>query len=329
MSIILRRINIKNCVILSLRNDERGGKMPVNLKRFGFEFEFENCKKKVPYTIEHKKKPLDLTREMTKNLEYLLWYVPNINSAQSQENELTSSLNFENFVFGIIKNYMNLENKDVAFLEYIDRDIVKFYDKKICPHSQKIILTKSEGESKTDCLLRHIRNSLAHGNFNIVEDLLVGFDYKYGPGGEEICTGIFKIFPKNLLRGLSSLDEEVTAEGLAQIALQRTGYQLERFKNEDKDTSFDFYVKKGSKRYALEIKKYRNTEVLSEKEVQKLLDKFSGLYDKIIPVLFINTSFLKKETKEKLKKERVIILDIKNILKMLDGRDILGEIEAY
>lgn len=329
MSIILRRINIKNCVILSLRNDERGGKMPVNLKRFGFEFEFENCKKKVPYTIEHKKKPLDLTREMTKNLEYLLWYVPNINSAQSQENELTSSLNFENFVFGIIKNYMNLENKDVAFLEYIDRDIVKFYDKKICPHSQKIILTKSEGESKTDCLLRHIRNSLAHGNFNIVEDLLVGFDYKYGPGGEEICTGIFKIFPKNLLRGLSSLDEEVTAEGLAQIALQRTGYQLERFKNEDKDTSFDFYVKKGSKRYALEIKKYRNTEVLSEEEVQKLLDKFSGLYDKIIPVLFINTSFLKKETKEKLKKERVIILDIKNILKMLDGRDILAEIEAY
>lgn len=301
--------------------------MPVNLKKFGFEF--ENCKKKVPYSIEHEKKPLDLTREMTKTLEYLLWYVPNINSAQSQENELTSSLNFENFVFGIIKNYMNLENKDVAFLDYIDHDIVKFYDKKICPHSQKIILTKSEGESKTDCLLRHIRNSLAHGNFNIVEDLLVGFDYKYGPGGEEICTGIFKIFPKNLLRGLSSLDEEVTAEGLAQIALQRTGYQLERFKNEDKDTSFDFYVKKSSKRYALEIKKYRNTEVLSEEEVQKLLDKFSNLYESIIPVLFVNTSFLKKETKEKLKKERVIILDIKNILKMLDGRDILAEIEAY
>lgn len=301
--------------------------MPVNLKKFGFEF--EDCEKKVSYSIKHDDKPLKLSEEMTKNLEYLLWYVPNINSAQSQENELTSSLNFENFVFGIIKNYMNLENKDVAFLNYIDPDIVKFYDKRICPHSQKIILTKSEGESKTDCLLRHIRNSLAHGNFNIVEDMLVGFDYKFGPGGQEICTGIFKIFPKNLLRGLSSLDEEVTAEGLAQIALQRTGYQLERFNNENRDTSFDFYVKKGSKRYALEIKKYKDTEVLSEKEVQKLLDKFSGLYEKIIPVLFVNTSFLKKETKEKLKKERVIILDIKNILKMLEGRDILGEIESY
>lgn len=301
--------------------------MPVNLKKFGFQF--EDCEKKVSYSIKHEDKPLKLSEEMTKNLEYLLWYVPNINSAQSQENELTSSLSFENFVFGIIKNYMNLENKDVAFLDYIDPDIVKFYDKKICPHSQKIILTKSEGESKTDCLLRHIRNSLAHGNFNLVEDMLVGFDYKFGPGGQEICTGIFKIFPKNLLRGLSSLDEEVTAEGLAQIALQRTGYQLERFNNEDRDTSFDFYVKKGSKRYALEIKKYKDTEVLSEKEVQKLLDKFSGLYEKIIPVLFVNTSFLRKETKEKLKKERVIILDIKNILKMLEGRDILGEIESY
>ncbi|WP_282925469.1 restriction endonuclease [Peptoniphilus genitalis] len=301
--------------------------MPVNLKKFGFEF--EDCEKKVSYSIKHDDKPLKLSEEMTKNLEYLLWYVPNINSAQSQENELTSSLSFENFVFGIIKNYMNLENKDVAFLDYIDPDIVKFYDKKICPHSQKIILTKSASESKTDCLLRHIRNSLAHGNFNLVEDMLVGFDYKFGPGGQEICTGIFKIFPKNLLRGLSSLDEEVTAEGLAQIALQRTGYDLERFNNEDRDTSFDFYVKKGAKRYALEIKKYKDTEVLSEKEVQKLLDKFSGLYEKIIPVLFVNTSFLKKETKEKLKKERVIILDIKNILKMLEGRDILGEIESY
>ena len=301
--------------------------MPVNLKKFGFQF--EDCEKKVSYSIKHEDKPLKLSEEMTKNLEYLLWYVPNINSAQSQENELTSSLSFENFVFGIIKNYMNLENKDVAFLDYIDPDIVKFYDKKICPHSQKIILTKSEGESKSDCLFRHIRNSLAHGNFNLVEDMLVGFDYKFGPGGQEICTGIFKIFPKNLLRGLSSLDEEVTAEGLAQIALQRTGYDLERFNNDDRDTSFDFYVKKGSKRYALEIKKYKDTEVLSEKEVQKLLDKFSGLYEKIIPVLFVNTSFLKKETKEKLKKERVIILDIKNILKMLEGRDILGEIESY
>ena len=301
--------------------------MLPNLKRFGFEF--EDCKDKVYYSIYHENKPLKLTEEMTKTLEYLLWYVPNINSLQSPVNELTSSLNFENFVFGIIKTYMNLENKDIAFLDYIDKDIVEFYENKICPHSQKIILTKGERESKTDSLLRHIRNSLAHGHFNIVNGMLIGFDYKTAGEGKEICTGIFKIFPQNLLRGLSSLSEEVTAEKLAQIALERTGYSVERFKNSRDDSSFDFYVKKGKKRYALEIKKYNNIEVLPETEVKSLVKKFSALYQGITPVLFINTSFLKKETKEKLKRENVIILDIKNILKMLDKRDILSEIDHW
>ena len=299
--------------------------MPANLKRFGFEF--ETCKDKVSYSIYHENTPIKLTEEMTKTLEYLLWYVPNINSLQSPENELTSSLSFENFVFGIIKNYMSLENKDVAFLDYIDKDIVKFYEDKICPHSQKIILTKGERESKTDSLFRHIRNALAHGHFNIVNGMLIGFDYKSGPEDKDICTAIFKIFPQNLLRALSSLSEEVTAEKLAKIALEKTGYTVERFNNTRKEASFDFYVKKGKKRYALDIKKYKDIEVLPESEVKSLVDKFSGLYEGITPVLFINTSFLKKETKEKLKKENVIILDIKNILKMLDNRDILAEID--
>ncbi|WP_019125884.1 hypothetical protein [Peptoniphilus grossensis] len=114
--------------------------MLPNLKRFGFEF--EECENRVSYSIYHENKPIKLTEEMTKTLEYLLWYVPNINSIQSPQNELTSSINFEDFVFGILKSYMNLENKDVAFLDYIDSDIVKFYENKICPHSQKIILTK-------------------------------------------------------------------------------------------------------------------------------------------------------------------------------------------
>ena len=66
---------------------------------------------------------------------------------------------------------------------------------------------------------------------------------------------------------------------------------------------------------------------MPESEVKSLVNKFSGLYQGITPVLFVNTSFLKKETKEKLKRENVIILDIKNILKMLDNRDILAEID--
>lgn len=299
--------------------------MLPNLKRFGFEYEV--CDDKTEYSIYHKEKPIKLNEEMTKAIEYLLWYVPNINSIQSPKNELSSSLDFEDFVFGIIKNYMNLENKDIAFLDFVDDDIVKFYEDEICTHSQKLILTKQENESKTDSLLRHIRNSIAHGHFNIVGDMLIGFDFKTVAMDREECTAIYKIFPRNLLKGLYSLNQEVTAEKLAQIALQRNGYEVERFKNTKYDFHFDFYVKKGKKRYALEIKKYNDIEIIPEEEVKELVEKFTGVYENIIPVLFINTSLLKKETKMKLKDENVIILDVRNIMKMLNHRDILAEID--
>ncbi|MET3616707.1 hypothetical protein ABID14_000327 [Peptoniphilus olsenii] len=296
-----------------------------NLSQFGFEF--EKCQNKKEYSIYHKEIPLELSEEMTKILEYLLWYVPNINSIQSKKNELTSSLNFENFVFGIIKNYMNLRNKDVVFLDYIDPKIVRFYSHKICTHSQKLILTKQSNESLTDSLLRHIRNCLAHGNFNIVDNLLVGFDYNDSKNDEKKCTAIFKIFPKNLLDALFSLKNEITSEMLAQVALQRTGYKVERFKRNDIGPDFDLFVTKGDKKYALEIKKYEEYEILPNYEAEKLVKSFSCLYNNITPVLFIDTSLLREETKTKLKNEKVIILDVKNINKMLKNRDILKEID--
>lgn len=295
------------------------------LSKYGFEF--ENSGSKIKYSIYHKEIPLDLSFEMKKVLEYLLWYVPNINSIQSHKNELVSSLNFENFVFGIIKNHMELKNKDVAFLEYIDPKIVNFYSDEIYIESQKLILTKQEDESKTDALLRHVRNSIAHGNFNIVENLLIGFDYNERSNDPDKCTAIFKIFPQNLLKGLSSLNEEITSEMLAQVALQRTGYHVERYKNHGNYPKFDLYVKKGNRRYALEIKKYENYKIFPHSEAEKLIKNFSRITKGITPVLFINTSLLKDETKEKLKKEKVIILDVKNINKMLDNRDILKEID--
>ncbi|MGI5948884.1 restriction endonuclease [Peptoniphilus sp.] len=290
-------------------------------------FEFDECELKVKYSIYHTDIPLDLSYEMMKVLEYLLWYVPNINSIQSHRNELVSSLNFENFVFGLIKNHMDLQNKDVVFLEYIDPEIVNFYSSEICVNSQKLILTKQEEESKTDSLLRHIRNAIAHGNFNVVEGLLIGFDYNDRSNDIDKCTAIFKIFPQNLLNALKSLDSEITSEMLAQVALQRTGYHVERYKNNGNYPKFDLFVKKGDKKYALEIKKYEDYKVLPHAEAEKLIKDFTGISKDIKPVLFINTSLLRDETKERLKNEKVIILDVKNINKMLNNRDILKEID--
>ena len=44
-------------------------------------------------------------------------------------------------------------------------------------------------------------------------------------------------------------------------------------------------------------------------------------------MLVINTSFLKEESKNELIAADVLILDVKNIKKMLKGRDMIREIE--
>ena len=53
-------------------------------------------------------------------------------------------------------------------------------------------MTKGENETKTSAVLRHIRNAIAHGYFNIVENLIVGFDYKPVNKYEEKCTAFLK-----------------------------------------------------------------------------------------------------------------------------------------
>lgn len=290
-------------------------------------FEYDHCDKKIKYSILHQTKPIELSREMTKIIEYLLWYVPNINSLQSSENELVESLEFDNFTFGIIKSYMGLQNKDVAFLDYIDPKIVHYYHESLCPNQEKLLLTRQENESKTSAVLRHVRNAIAHGYFNIVEDLFIGFDFKTNAREIDECSAIIKIKPGNLLKGLQALDEEVTAEKLAVMSLQQTGYYVERFHNKNGSAAFDFFVKKDQRKYAVEVKKYKDHDILPQDEINRLVAQFENVHDHLTPVLFINTSQMTKKSKNQLLQENVILLDIKNIKKMLDGRDMLEEIE--
>lgn len=287
---------------------------------------YEKCNNKIKYSMKHKTKPIELSSEMTKVIEYLLWYVPNISSYQSPDNELLNSLAFDDFVFGIVKQVMNLTNKDVFFLDSIPVDVVDYYLESICPDNEKLILTKGEGESKTNSLLRHVRNSIAHGYFNLVEDLFVGFDFLNDANNKDQCSAIMKIRPGTLLEALEKIDSEVTAEQLALISLQRTGYRVEKFRSKGNGYDFDFFVEKDNNKFALEIKKYRNVEVLSQEEVNKLVENFTNSAPNLIPILFINTSLLTKKSKNRLKNEEIVILDISNIQEMLDGRDILKEI---
>ncbi|MDU7163633.1 MAG: hypothetical protein E6296_03735 [Anaerococcus vaginalis] len=292
-------------------------------------FEKDNCKNPRQYSIIHKEIPIKMSSDMRAALAYLLWYVPDISSIQSKSNELISNMEYDHYTFIEIMAYMDLRDEDCLFTEKIDEEIACEYKKRICTNSQKLILTQSDGETKTESMLRHIRNAIAHGSFNIVDDLLVGFDEKNIGKDQTRTTAIFKIKPKNLLNALKMLNEDLTNQKLISKALKNTKYRVEVYKESfERSNKFDLYAKKNDKRYAIEIRNYKSQRDIDKGFARKLANNFKNLKDeRVRPLLVINTSFLKEESKNELIAADVLILDVKNIKKMLKGRDMIREIE--
>ena len=292
-------------------------------------FEKDNCKNPEEYSIIHKEIPIKMSSEMWEAISYLLWYVPDISSIQSKSNELISNKEYDYYTFIEIMNYMNLRDEDCLFTENIDENIAEEYKRKICTNTQKLILTQSDGETKTESLLRHIRNAIAHGSFNIVEDLIVGFDEKIIGKDKSKTTAIFKIKPKNLLNALRMLNEDLTNQKLISKALKNSKYWVEPYQEDfERSNKFDLFAKKDEKKYAIEIRDYKSKRDIDKGFAKELAHNFKNLKDeRVRPVLVINTSFLKEESKNELIAYDVLILDVKNIKKMLKGRDMIREIE--
>ncbi len=291
-------------------------------------FELDSCKNIKKYSLIHKEIPLPMTKDLWEAISYLLWYVPDISSVQSKSNELVSNILYDDYTFLEIMSYMKLRDEDVLFTDKIDLDIVNFYKKGICTNSQKLIFTKSDNETKAQSMLRHIRNAIAHGSFNIVDDLIIGFDTKSIDKYREVVTGIFKIVPKNLLMALRKINEDLTSRRLVTIALEKCGYEVEEYLEEfQPSTRFDLYAKKDDMRYAIKVKNYDSKDEIDHNFVLDMINNLEGVLGKVKPLLVINTSFLTEKSKITLRNHDIIILDVKNIKKMLDGRDMISEIE--
>jgi hypothetical protein len=291
-------------------------------------FELDSCKNIKKYSLIHKEIPLPMTKDLREGISYLLWYVPDISSVQSKSNELVSNILYDDYTFLEIMSYMKLRDEDVLFTDKIDLDIVNFYKKGICTNSQKLIFTKSDNETKAQSMLRHIRNAIAHGSFNIVDDLIIGFDTKSIDKYREVVTGIFKIVPKNLLMALRKINEDLTSRRLVTIVLEKCGYEVEEYQEEfQPSTRFDLYAKKDDMRYAIKVKNYDSKDEIDHNFVLDMINNLEGILGKVKPLLVINTSFLTEKSKITLRNHDIIILDVKNIKKMLDGRDMISEIE--
>lgn len=288
------------------------------------------CKneKKRKYSIIHDPRPINLSPDMTLAIEFLLWYVPNINSIQSEKNILIEKKLYDDFTFSILMEEMKLKKEDVIFLDYIDDIIVEYYKTEICTNCQKLILTQGDEETKTSSMLRHIRNSIAHGLFNIIDDTFIGFDLRdLNPKDSSYdCTGIVKLYPTHLIKALSLLDKELTHEKLAELAFSRCGYNILDDDRKNRNLPYDFSMEKEGRRYAVEIKKFDIKGHIKHNQVKELFSHFTG-ESNYTNILIIDSAHLNLESKKALQKASIIIMDQSNIEKILLGNDILARIE--
>lgn len=279
----------------------------------------------IDYKITHDPKPLPLSEEMTECLERLLWYVPNINSVQSPKHVLIESQLYDDFTFSYIMQGIGMSASDVLWeRKEIDKNIVSFFENKICTNCQKLILKQGDKETRTTSMLRHIRNAIAHGYFAVCNDMLIGFD-----SNKIACTGIIKIRPKVLLSALKMLDSGITKEALIAHAFSKVGYQVirePRYRTGNRVLIPDIFITKDDRQYLIEIKvaKYRS---MSDEIVRQLLKQQSDMLldDSTKLVLMIDNSLLTDDARKVLRDSNVIILDMKNIENLLLGIDVLSD----
>ncbi|MFO3717022.1 hypothetical protein AB9Q04_01505 [Anaerococcus sp. ENR1011] len=290
-------------------------------------FTYDTCKNKTKYKIRHQNIPINLSKELREAIYYLLWYVPNIKSEQSEKNELLLNPQYDDFIFIEIMKAMGLKDEDVLFTETIDQEVIKPFLNEICTHCPKIIMTLATEETKTMALLRHIRNAIAHGNFNVIDDVVVGFDIQRYDNEIEY-RGFFKLNPNKLLDALRKIQFDYNSQQLITQAFKNTGYFIEPYQEKyQRSHDFELFAKKSNKKYAIDIKNYEYEKTVDKHFIGKLINQYENLLEGIVPILIINTAFLDEFSKKELLNHDVIILDVKNIQKMVAGRDMVAEIE--
>ena len=273
------------------------------------------------YKIHHSPRPIKLSEEMDTVIKKLLWYTPNIDSYQSDKNELISDKIYDEFSFTYVMNQMGMdESCDVEWIgskDVISKEDWEFFEGEICTNCQKIIVAKYSTLSKINTLLTTIRNAIAHGHFAIVEDYIIGFNLKLSSKDPEgLRKAIIKIKPKLLLSALEKLASPMGKELLLAYAFRRVGYDVQEPKNRSRD--FDLCLEKNDKKYVVEIKSYRGQIYLHPEHVIRFLKRAEEKVPDYEKILLIDTSRVTKSVRQlesKIKDFRIVdINDVKLLL---------------
>lgn len=293
---------------------------------------FEKCcenRNTQQYQIYHSPRPKEWDKDVMDAIQMLLRYIPNIDSVQSFSDNLIRNKAYENLTFDFILDRLGMSEKDVLFIR--PRGVVfdkywDYYQGEICTSCQKIILVRQRYKTKTEDLLRCIRNAVAHGDFTIVGDMFVGFN-KY----EDEQKAIIKIKPKNLIRALEIISSRSEYNRIRLIVenLIKNGFnvKLEPFIYDEKTKRryvFDILAEKDGIKYIFEIKDIAYQTYMNPQDFERILAKVEH-YRKVLGgdltrlVLVIDQTRLTKASWKLAEKiDNLIVLDINRLAYLPD-----------
>lgn len=307
---------------------------------------FKKCcdkPKLIPYKIQHEPKPLKLPIEMAETIETLLLYMPLVDATQANQNGKLNEEDYGNEAFRQLLKMVGMNRERDVYIDSsspdgnIDEKYVKDFERNVCMSCQKFVGRLDTGkESELGCFLRHIRNSLAHGNFFVHDDMLVGYDFNSKKGGfQGTRTAVYRIRPIQFVEAFQKtyavnyLDfpQDVRESLVATIILANRfrdfGYAVT---DAPKERPVDFLAEKNGKRYFVEYKAYKGIRFLHCDNVFQFLAMSMGLKENEWLVVVVDTSRTTKEVNLAMIPNHIIILDKPTVIRMLQGEDRLESV---
>lgn len=275
------------------------------------------------YKIDHRPKPKDWDKDLLDSIQMLLWYIPNIDSVQPKPSSLIRNKAYDNIFFSYILEALEMTDDDVKFIDQgqeIDKKTWDYYHEEICTSCQKILIVKRPANTKTENLLRCIRNSVAHGDFNLVGDTFIGFNqYK----GER--KAIIKVKPKKLLAALnlSLTVSEYSRAIMVEKILKKNDFEVERepaLRGKNFIIRPDLIAKKNGKTYIIEFKRDYNGTYMPPEIFEHTLKQMSKYEDILrqkntdLVLILDNTRLTQASIKLIREKKNLKVIDI-NIMK--------------
>lgn len=279
----------------------------------------------IDYSLKHSPIPFNYGRSIDDAIKVFLLYMPNIDSAQSFSVADLDDFLYDDFFFSYVMKAMEInEDTDVKWYksnEQIPNTEWEIYHDSLCIHCQKIIVCRYANQTKIKNLLRCIRNCIAHGDFAIVNDYLIGFNQDRGKN-----KAVIKIKYNLLLNTLKSLlspaREGMIKEELIAYALNKVGYEVSRGQN----ICCDMIAIKNNIEYYIEIKLYKGTRFLYNEHIMQYVLKSDNFEQNKMFVLLIDTSKVTKEVKKLMEEHpKFKLIDIDNVKELLQGSDVLEQ----